>query len=102
MLVPTVYRAVATKIAEGIIAQFSNDELEHRLFSEQTIEREFGWVFFYGPRDPLVQLAGKAPFIVDSRDGSVHVIAATIPRTYFAPHSFRSATALLQTRVALL
>ena len=79
MSVPTVDRAVATKIAEENIAKFSNDELELGLFSEQTIEREFGWVFFDGPRDPSVQIAGNAPFIVDRRDGSVHVTGTAYP-----------------------
>lgn len=42
------------------------------LFDDATLERDFGWVFFYGsPHDEL--LAGNAPFIVDSHDGSVHV-----------------------------
>ena len=57
MSVPTVDRAVATKIAEENIAKLSNDELELRLFSEQTIEREFGWVFFYGPRRRAYRLS---------------------------------------------
>ena len=70
---------MATRIAEENIAKLSNDELELGLFSEQTVEREFGWVFFYGLRDPSVQIAGNAPFIVDRRDGSVHVTGTAYP-----------------------
>jgi hypothetical protein len=79
MSASTVDRAVATKIAEETIAKLSNDKLELRLFSEQTIELEFGWVFFYGPRNPSVQIAGNAPFIVDRRGGSVHVTGTAYP-----------------------
>lgn len=79
MSASTVDRAVATKIAEEYVAGLSNDELELRLFSEQTIEREFGWVFFYGPRSSSVQLAGNAPFIVERRDGSVHMTGTAHP-----------------------
>lgn len=79
MSVPTVDRAVATKIAEEYIAGLSNGELELRLFSEQTLEREFGWVFFYGTHNPSVQIAGNAPFIVDRRDGSVHMTGTAHP-----------------------
>jgi hypothetical protein len=48
------------------------------LFEDATLERDFGWVFFYGsPHDEL--LAGNAPFMVDSRDGSVHVTGTAHP-----------------------
>jgi hypothetical protein len=48
------------------------------LFWDATLERDFGWVFFYGsPHDKL--LAGNAPFIVDSRDGSVHMTGTAHP-----------------------
>ena len=48
------------------------------LFEDATVERDFGWVFFCGnPHDEL--LAGNAPFIVDSRDGSVHVTGTAHP-----------------------
>ncbi len=79
MSASTVNRAFATKIAEEYIAGLSHDELELRLFWEQTIEREFGWVFFYGPCNPSVLLTGNAPFIVDRRDGSVHVTGTAYP-----------------------
>jgi hypothetical protein len=75
----TVDRTLATKIAEEHIARLSDDELGLRLLSEQTMEREFGWVFFYGARNSSVQVAGNAPFIVDRNDGSVHTTGTAHP-----------------------
>jgi hypothetical protein len=44
----------------------------------ETLERDFGWVFFYESQEYLDTgefgrtLAGNSPIIVDRRDGSVH------------------------------
>jgi Immunity protein 35 len=53
-----------------------DDELV--LLEDATIERDFGWVFFYDSkrhretRNDEYGLLGNAPFIVDRADGSVH------------------------------
>ena len=72
-----------------------------RLVKNHIITRDFGWVFFYeGVPDPSVRdtnylLAGNAPFIIDKKDGSLHVTGTAEPvevymdnyeRTRF-PHS---------------
>lgn len=50
---------------------------ELTLLVEETIEKEFGWVFFYNSRKFVEtgsfqhMLAGNAPFVVDALDGSV-------------------------------
>jgi tetrahydromethanopterin S-methyltransferase subunit H len=36
-------------------------------------------VFYYGPEDTSVTLAGNAPFIVDRKDGSIHVTGTAYP-----------------------
>jgi hypothetical protein len=50
-----------------------------------TIERDFGWVFFYQSRrfletrDPIWKLAGNAPYIVNRLDGALHVTGTARP-----------------------
>lgn len=52
---------------------------------DQTVEFEYGWVFFYQTTDCIeiagvkVGLGGNAPIIVDKRDGSVHVTGTAYP-----------------------
>ena len=59
------------------------------LLDDQTIERNFGWVFFYQSREFLdtgdysLQLAGNCPLIVDRRDGAMHVAGTAQPIEYY-------------------
>jgi hypothetical protein len=72
--------ATATRIAEKYVAQFNIEGGgTMKLFSEDTVERPFGWVFFYGPADESVIVAGNALFIVDRKDGSIHVTGTGYP-----------------------
>jgi len=78
--------AEATRAAERYV-----QDMEHacgiplRLLKDQTIERSFGWAFFYGAAIPPGSgdadaiLAGNAPVIVDKRDGSLHVTGTAYP-----------------------
>lgn len=49
------------------------------LANSETLEKAFGWVFFYNSKDYIEtgnfrsMLAGNAPFIVDRNSGEVHV-----------------------------
>ena len=61
--------AIAEKYVEG---QSISSGCKLVLFHSSTMERDFGWVFFFDASDPSVLLAGNAPFIVDRKDGSVH------------------------------
>jgi hypothetical protein len=81
VFVPTVVDLpAATQVAERYLSQHSSHcGLELKLFSEKTMERGFGWVFFYGPEDESIVVAGNAPFIVDRNDGSIHVTGTAHP-----------------------
>lgn len=60
-------------------------ECELALLSNSTIERNFGWVFFYDSKEHArtgefqYMLAGNAPFIVMKSDGSVEVTGTALP-----------------------
>jgi hypothetical protein len=72
-------RDTAQRIAAEEIARMKPPEGDQiTLDDAATIERPFGWVFFYTSRryeqtkEVSNMLFGNAPFIVDRRDGSVH------------------------------
>lgn len=71
----------ATTIAEGYLSTLRADASDWKpeLIGNATMEREFGWVFFYGCSDPSILIAGYAPFIVDRRDGTIHVTGTAYP-----------------------
>lgn len=70
----------ARQIAEQYLIGLSVDAgVKLELPSSQTLERDFGWVFYYGPEDTSLTLAGNAPFIVDRKDGSIHVTGTAYP-----------------------
>ena len=72
-------RAQAQRIAEFEIASYAAESgsPELALQDDQTIEKEFGWVFFYQSRKFLEtgdfrdMALGNAPLIID-REGNVH------------------------------
>jgi ribosomal protein L7/L12 len=72
--------ATAIQIAEEYIVRLNTEgDLRIKLFREETVEREFGWVFFYGPQAESITVAGNAPFIVDRTDGSIHATGTAYP-----------------------
>jgi hypothetical protein len=48
------------------------------LMEDATLGARFGWVFFYRSADGEL-LAGNAPFIIDRRNGSLHVTGTARP-----------------------
>jgi ribosomal protein L7/L12 len=71
---------MATEIAEQWVARCAADSrLKLKLHRGATLERDFGWVFFYGPEDTSILIAGNAPIIVDRKSGSVHVTGTASP-----------------------
>lgn len=56
-----------------------------QLADNQTIEKPFGWVFFYNSKEYLEtgdfrsMLAGNAPFIVNKINGDLHVTGTEKP-----------------------
>ena len=70
----------ATEIAERWVMRCAADSgLNLKLNRDATLERDFGWVFFYGPDDMSILIAGNAPIIVDRTSGSVHVTGTAPP-----------------------
>ena len=79
-----------TEEARGLAEKFLADpsvssSIELVILDEQTIETDFGWVFFWTSKeyhetgDFLYAIAGNAPLIVDRRDGSVHATSTADP-----------------------
>lgn len=58
-----------------------------KLLKEHTIERDFGWAFFYGKATPPGSsdidddeaLTGNAPIIIDKKDRSIHDTGTAYP-----------------------
>jgi hypothetical protein len=69
----------ATQIAGEWLGQHNCCDFPVALFLRETIERDFGWVFFYGPADWSIIVAGNAPLIVDRREGTIHVTGTAFP-----------------------
>jgi hypothetical protein len=59
------------------------------LVDDDTLEREWGWVFFFASRrwretgDPAYHSEGEGPLIVNRFDGSVHVTGTGRPSEYY-------------------
>jgi len=59
------------------------------LIDDDTLEREWGWVFFFGSRrwretgDPVYEHRGEGPLIVDRHDGTVHMTGTDKPGDYY-------------------
>src|SRR5712692_1180376 len=97
-----ISRSAARDIAKAYIANLSNSmRLELALWEKETIEKPFGWVFFYDSKsfvefgDDSDPLAGNAPIIVDRRTGSIYETGTSKPIEYYienyekyhSPHS---------------
>lgn len=56
---------------------------------DSTIEREFGWVFFYNSRafletrNPLLAIAGNGPLLVQRRTGKLEVLGTAHPLEHY-------------------
>lgn len=89
----------ARNIALRHLANMENDIGEPlKLADSETIERSFGWVFFYNSKDYLEtgkfssMLAGNAPFIVDRNNGDIHETGTEKPiEDYIYDYERRSA-----------
>jgi len=79
----------AVEIAESelrkIEAQSYGDLPRLKLLLNETIEEDFGWVFFYNTEQYLSSgnisesLAGNAPFIIDRIQGTIHETGTAEP-----------------------
>lgn len=59
------------------------------LLDNKTIERSFGWVFFYDSKQHIEtgeirhMLAGNAPLVVTRHDGKLHETGTTFPLSHY-------------------
>jgi hypothetical protein len=69
-------------------SQYTDDPTDLVVIDECTIERDWGWVFFYTSdrylktRDIRYALAGNAPYIVNRHTGEVRVTGTAQPIEY--------------------
>lgn len=66
-----------------------NDDDQCVVLEEETIEKEWGWVFFYQSKkyietgDIGEMLAGNAPYIVNKKNGQLHVTGTAEDIEYY-------------------
>jgi len=76
--------ARALDIAKKEVSEISNQH-DFVLQEDRTVERRFGWVFFYTTRkyletrDPQYLVPGNAPLAVLRQDGSIAHLATSVP-----------------------
>lgn len=79
-------RALAMK---EILKIWDIEDDEPVIVDEETLEEDFGWVFFYQSRIYLETkifsycLAGNAPIIVNKHDGSVYITGTAHPVEHY-------------------
>jgi hypothetical protein len=85
-----ITRLDAKEIALGYLKTMEvRTDLELVLLNEETMERNFGWVFFYTSKRYLETqsigdaLAGNAPFVVMRGDGSIRLTGTAFPLEHY-------------------
>ena len=84
-----ITRDKAKAIAASHIAALTDDDLPCEILDSETLERSYGWVFFYQSRryletkDPSELLAGNAPLIVDRLTGKITETGTAHPTEYY-------------------
>lgn len=79
-----VTKARALEIARKLVAELS-DQHDFVILEDKTVERPFGWVFFYTTRqyletgDRKYLVPGAAPLVVHRADGSTEHLATSVP-----------------------
>lgn len=80
----TITRERATQIAQQTVAGLSPDA-EFVINSSATVEKEFGWVFFYTPKkyaetgDRKYLVPGAGPLVVLRADGRTMFLTTSVP-----------------------
>jgi hypothetical protein len=77
----------AQSLVESELSKMSRDmpPEEKRVIVNVLPIEDLGWIFFYDTKafaedhDPMYELAGNAPIIVDREDGSLHVTGTGRP-----------------------
>ena len=74
--------------AQAIAAKLVHDsrpDAEYVILTEETMERDFGWVFFYVPRRyldtkiPNYLIPGAGPLVVLRKDGATRYLPTSVP-----------------------
>jgi hypothetical protein len=84
----TITKAEAEQIARKYVKTLGQT-MELVLLVDQTIERSFGWIFFYDSKryietgDIRHALAGNAPVIVTKADGQIHETGTAYPLEHY-------------------
>ena len=74
----------ALEIAKKTVAEFKPGT-EFVVHEEKTIEKEFGWVFFYSPKafvetkDPRKLVPGAGPLVVERLGGGTQYLTTSVP-----------------------
>lgn len=83
-------QTAARKVAQRYVAAAAQEiGVELEIVDKFTLERGFGWVFFYDSAKHLETgkisdaIAGNAPIIVDRNDGSVHETGTAHPVEHY-------------------
>lgn len=77
-------RQEAQAIAAKILYD-SRPSAEYVILTGETLERDFGWVFFYAPRqyldtkNPNDLIPGAGPLVVLRKDGSTRYLPTSVP-----------------------
>ncbi len=87
----------AKDIAQEELSRMSKKSLiELAIMDGQTIEFQYGWVFFYQSKKFLetnnmdCMVAGNAPFIIDKHDGSLHVTGTGLDIDFYIEEYVRN------------
>jgi hypothetical protein len=73
------------RVVRAINRGYATQDDELVLLDDETITKDYGWVFFYQSRRFLVtgslsdRLAGNGPVIVLRKDGSIHQLGGNEP-----------------------
>ncbi|HET9314496.1 MAG TPA: YrhB domain-containing protein [Vicinamibacteria bacterium] len=77
-----VTKEQALAIARKKLAE-TKPEASFEVLEKKTIEKRFGWVFFYQPRaaatDPKAVVPGAGPLVVHRADGSTTFLSSSVP-----------------------
>jgi hypothetical protein len=72
----------ALEIARKTVAE-AKPEASFVILEKETIEKPFGWVFFYEPKaaatDPGAVIPGAGPLVVHRHDGSTTFLSSSVP-----------------------
>jgi Immunity protein 35 len=80
---------VVAKLGRPPKYRYPDDPTDLVIIDDSTIEKEWGWVFFYTSerylktRDFRYALAGNAPYIVNRHTGEIHVTGTAQPVEHY-------------------